>query len=139
MEYREDPRHCKWLARGQMRRLVSSQDEENMPTQAVRGSWPDGGDAQEVDAQSRMRSDWAALATDGAAGYSIVNPVGPWCDQDLALCECAGTRVNGCRPHTRDDVCGQEMAQRHNTSFATPIAVQHQCVHLGSQCVMQAC
>ena len=35
--------------------------------------------------------------------------------------------VNNYRPHTREDVCGQEMAQRHSTSVATPIAVQHQC------------
>ena len=84
MDYREDPRHCRWLARGQMRRLVGSQDEENKPVQTARGSWPDGGDAQEVDVQKRTRSDWAALATDGTAGYNTVNPVGPWCDQGLA-------------------------------------------------------
>ena len=51
--------------------------------QIAQESWPDGGDAQEVDAQSKMRSDWAALATDGATGYSTVNLAGPWCDQGL--------------------------------------------------------
>ena len=56
-----------------MRRLVGLQDEENKPAQIARGSWPDGGDAQEVDAQSRTRSDWAALETDGAVGYSTIN------------------------------------------------------------------
>ena len=36
------------LARGQMRRLVGSQDEENKPAQKARGSWPDGGDAHRL-------------------------------------------------------------------------------------------
>ena len=84
MACREDPRRCGGLARRQMRRLVGSQNEENKPAQTARGSWPDGGDAQEVDAQSRMWSDWAALVTDGTAGYSTVNLSGPWCDQGLA-------------------------------------------------------
>ena len=46
--------------------------------------------------------------------------------------------MNGYRSHTRDDVCGQEMAQRHSTNVATPIAVHHQCARPGSQCIVQA-
>ena len=84
MEYQEDLRHCRGLARGQMRRLVGLQDEENKPARTARGSWPDGGDTQEANVQSRTRSDWATLATKGMVGYSIVNPTGPWCDQGLA-------------------------------------------------------
>ena len=76
MEYREDPRRCKWLARGQMRRLVGSQNAKNKPAQIARGSWPDGGDAQEMDGHSRMQSDWAVLAIGGAARHSTINPVG---------------------------------------------------------------
>ena len=100
MEYREDPRHCEWLARGQMTGLVSLQDEENKPTQTAQKGWLDGGDAQEVDAQSRMQSDWAALATNGTAGYSTINLAGPWCDQGLACRECAGMRMNSYRLYT---------------------------------------
>ena len=77
MEYREDPRCCKWLAGGQMRRLVGLQDEENKPTQIAREGWLDGGDAQEVNAPSKTLSNWAALVTDGTAGCSTVNPASP--------------------------------------------------------------
>ena len=57
--------------------MVGSQDEENKPMQIAQGSWPDGGDAHERNGQSGTRFDWAMLATDGTAGYSTVNPVGP--------------------------------------------------------------
>ena len=64
--------------------MVGSQDGENKPAQTTQGSWLDGGDVQEVDAQSRTRSDWSTLATDRTVGHSTVNLAGPWCDQDLA-------------------------------------------------------
>ena len=44
--------------------------------QIAQEGWPDGGDAQEANVQSRTRSDWAALVTDGAAEYSTVNLAG---------------------------------------------------------------
>ena len=50
---------------------------ENKPTQIARGSWPSGGDVQETDGHRKTRSDWAALAIGGTAGYTIVNPIGP--------------------------------------------------------------
>ena len=84
MACRKDLQRCKQVANGQNRGLVGSQDEENVPTQTAQASWPDGGEAQQVNVKSSTRSDWAALATDGTAGRGTVNPVGLWCDQDLA-------------------------------------------------------
>ena len=77
MEYREDLRRCRWLSKGQIRGLAGSQDEENKLVHTAREGWPDGGDAQEANVQSKTRSDWAALAIDGTAEYSTVNPAGP--------------------------------------------------------------
>ena len=77
MEYREDLRQCRWLARGQMRRLVGSQDEANKPVQIARGSWPDGGDAQEANVQSRMRFDWVPWRLTGLQGTVQSTPLVP--------------------------------------------------------------
>ena len=68
MRTREDPRQCRRLASGGKRSLVRSQDEENHPTQIAWRSWHNG--------QSRMRSDWAALAIDGTVGCDTVIPAG---------------------------------------------------------------
>ena len=77
MAYLEDPRRCRWLARGQKRGLVRSQNAENKPAQIARGSWPSGGDAQETDGHCRTWSEWAVLAIGGTAGHSTVSPVDP--------------------------------------------------------------
>ena len=64
------------LANEGKRSLVGSQDEGNQPMQIARLSWPNGGEAQKANGQSKTRSDWAALATDGTARCDIVIPVG---------------------------------------------------------------
>ena len=84
MEYREDPGRCRWLARGQMSRLVGSHNAENKPAQTARGSWPSGGGVQETDGHCRTQSDWAVLAIGGTAGAVQSTPLIPWCDQCLA-------------------------------------------------------
>ena len=64
--------------------MVSSQDEENKLAQTTRGSWPDGGDVQETNGQSRMQSDWATLAINGTVKASKSALLVSWCNQGLA-------------------------------------------------------
>ena len=61
-----------WLPSKGKRSLVGSQEEENQPTQIAWGSWPDGGDVQEMNGPSRTQSDWAMPPTDGTIGCDTV-------------------------------------------------------------------
>ena len=69
-------RHCRRLTSKRKRGLVRSQEEESQATQIARRSWPDGGDAQETNGQSRTRSDWAALVTNRTMGCDAVILIG---------------------------------------------------------------
>ena len=106
MESQEDPRHCRWLAKGQMRRMVGLQDEENKPAHTTRGSWLDGGDVQETKCYSRTWSDWATLVIDGTTGYNTINPASSLVQLGPGVMRVYHGRVNDCRPHTLADVCG---------------------------------
>ena len=86
MEYREDPGRCRWLARGQMSRLVGfAQRGKQARADHTRelAEWG-GGCVQETDGHCRTQSDWAVLAIGGTAGAVQSTPLIPWCDQCLA-------------------------------------------------------
>ena len=77
MACREDPRRCRWLASGQMKTLVGSQDRGRSPAQTARGSWPSGGGSAGNKWTCSTQSDQAVRAIGGIVGCGTITPTDP--------------------------------------------------------------